>query len=50
MRLLLIRHAQTTSNVLHLLDTAEPGAALTEVGRHKLQDSWALFAMSRLTY
>jgi broad specificity phosphatase PhoE len=32
MRLLLIRHAQTTSNVLHLLDTAEPGAALTEVG------------------
>ena len=32
MRLLLIRHGQTTSNVLHLLDTATPGAALTDVG------------------
>ena len=32
MRLLLIRHGQTTSNVLHLLDTAEPGAALTDLG------------------
>jgi probable phosphoglycerate mutase len=31
-RLLLIRHGQTTSNVLHLLDTAEPGAALTDLG------------------
>jgi probable phosphoglycerate mutase len=31
-RLLLIRHGQTTSNVQHLLDTAEPGAALTEWG------------------
>jgi broad specificity phosphatase PhoE len=31
-RLLLIRHGQTTSNVLHLLDTATPGAALTDVG------------------
>ena len=31
-RLLLIRHGQTTSNVLHLLDTAEPGAALTHLG------------------
>ena len=32
MRLLLIRHGQTTSNVLHLLDTTMPGAALTDVG------------------
>ena len=32
MRLLLIRHGQTPSNVLHLLDTAEPGAALTDLG------------------
>lgn len=32
MRLLLIRHGQTTSNVLRLLDTAEPGAALTDLG------------------
>ena len=39
MRLLLIRHGQTTSNVLHLLDTAMPGAALTEVG---LQQAEAL--------
>jgi broad specificity phosphatase PhoE len=31
-RLFLIRHGQTTSNVLHLLDTATPGAALTDVG------------------
>jgi len=34
-RLLLIRHGQTTSNVLHLLDTATPGAALTAVGRRQ---------------
>lgn len=33
MRLLLIRHGQTTSNVVHALDTAEPGADLTELGR-----------------
>lgn len=31
-RLLLIRHGQTTSNVRHALDTALPGAALTELG------------------
>lgn len=33
MRLLLIRHAQTTSNVDLLLDTAVPGADLTDLGR-----------------
>lgn len=33
MRLLLIRHGQTASNVLHALDTAEPGADLTKMGR-----------------
>lgn len=32
MRLLLIRHGQTSSNVLGLLDTAAPGAALTVLG------------------
>ena len=32
MRLLLIRHGQTPSNVRHLLDTAEPGPALTPLG------------------
>lgn len=31
-RLLLIRHGQTTSNIRHALDTALPGAALTELG------------------
>lgn len=33
MRLLLIRHGQTGSNVIHALDTAVPGADLTELGR-----------------
>lgn len=33
MRLLLIRHGQTASNVIHALDTAVPGADLTEMGR-----------------
>ncbi|KOG42997.1 histidine phosphatase family protein [Streptomyces resistomycificus] len=32
MRLLLIRHAQTPSNVRFLLDTAVPGPGLTELG------------------
>ena len=34
MRLILIRHGQTQSNVDHLLDTAYPGAPLTDEG-HK---------------
>jgi broad specificity phosphatase PhoE len=33
MRLLLIRHAQTTSNVLGLLDSRTPGSDLTDLGR-----------------
>lgn len=33
MRLILIRHGQTPSNVADLLDTGEPGAELTELGR-----------------
>ncbi|MZD04303.1 histidine phosphatase family protein [Streptomyces sp. SID5785] len=32
MRLLLIRHGQTSSNLKHLLDTAEPGPGLTPLG------------------
>ncbi len=32
MRLILIRHGQTQSNVDHLLDTGFPGAPLTELG------------------
>ena len=33
MRLLLVRHGQTSSNIGHHLDTAAPGADLTEFGR-----------------
>ena len=33
MRLLLVRHGQTPSNVGHHLDTAAPGADLTDLGR-----------------
>ncbi|WP_344646945.1 histidine phosphatase family protein [Cryptosporangium japonicum] len=32
MRLILIRHGQTPSNVAHLLDTGRPGPGLTELG------------------
>ena len=35
MRLILIRHGQTTSNVLGALDTAVPGADLTDLGREQ---------------
>ncbi|MEI7029974.1 histidine phosphatase family protein [Streptomyces pratensis] len=35
MRLLLIRHGQTPSNVGHFLDTAWPGPGLTELGRRQ---------------
>lgn len=35
MRLLLIRHGQTPSNVGHLLDTAVPGPGLTELGEQQ---------------
>ncbi|MFJ5260398.1 histidine phosphatase family protein [Streptomyces sp. NPDC088387] len=35
MRLLLIRHGQTTANVRFLLDTAVPGAGLTDLGRQQ---------------
>lgn len=33
MRLILVRHGETTANVAQLLDTAEPGADLTDTGR-----------------
>ena len=36
--LLLIRHGQTTSNEIGALDTAIPGADLTELGRRQAQD------------
>lgn len=35
MRLLLIRHGQTASNLKRLLDTAEPGPALTPLGQEQ---------------
>ncbi|MFI9023967.1 histidine phosphatase family protein [Streptomyces sp. NPDC053560] len=35
MRLLLIRHGQTPSNVGHLLDTTAPGPGLTELGEQQ---------------
>ncbi len=35
MRLLLVRHAQTASNVGRALDTAIPGAALTDLGHEQ---------------
>ena len=35
MRLLLVRHAQTANNVGRALDTAMPGAALTDLGRQQ---------------
>lgn len=37
MRLLLIRHAETTANAQRLLDTAPPGADLTDVGRDQAE-------------
>lgn len=37
MRLLLVRHGQTTSNVGHHLDTAVPGADLTPLGRRQAE-------------
>ena len=33
MRLTLVRHGQTPSNVLGLLDTAPPGPGLTDLGQ-----------------
>jgi broad specificity phosphatase PhoE len=37
MRLLLIRHGQTSSNVNGALDTARPGADLTDLGREQAE-------------
>ncbi|MGO1384791.1 MAG: histidine phosphatase family protein [Arachnia sp.] len=38
MRLILIRHGETQSNVDHLLDTAHPGAPLTQKGLQQAHD------------
>jgi broad specificity phosphatase PhoE len=37
MRLLLVRHGQTHSNIGHALDTAYPGAELTDLGHQQAQ-------------
>lgn len=37
MRLLLVRHGQTTSNVIRALDTDMPGAELTALGRQQAE-------------
>ncbi|MGD9958598.1 histidine phosphatase family protein [Nocardioides sp.] len=44
MQLLLIRHAQTHSNVSRALDTAHPGADLTELGERQVSDLAAALA------
>lgn len=48
MRLLLLRHGQTTSNVAHLLDTAAPGADLTDLGRRQAEAVPGALAGERL--
>lgn len=35
MRLILVRHGQTQSNVDHIIDTANPGPGLTQLGRRQ---------------
>lgn len=44
MRLTLVRHGQTLSNVSRLLDTAYPGADLDETGRRQAVELAARFA------
>lgn len=49
MRLYLARHAQTLSNVGHALDTAYPGAALTDLGQEQAARLAARLAGDPLT-
>ncbi|WP_037568606.1 histidine phosphatase family protein [Phaeacidiphilus oryzae] len=48
MRLLLIRHGQTSSNVSHSLDTAVPGAPLTELGQGQAEALLGTLADERI--
>ncbi|OIV38239.1 histidine phosphatase family protein [Mangrovactinospora gilvigrisea] len=48
MRLMLVRHGQTTSNLLKALDTEAPGAELTELGREQAEALVARFAGERV--
>ncbi|OFT91445.1 histidine phosphatase family protein [Corynebacterium sp. HMSC28B08] len=43
-RLFLVRHGQTTSNAIHALDTALPGADLTELGRMQATEAGTTLA------
>jgi probable phosphoglycerate mutase len=48
MRLLLVRHGQTHSNIGHALDTAYPGAELTDLGHQQAQRLAASLASERI--
>ncbi|WP_416969542.1 histidine phosphatase family protein [Streptomyces sp. 4F14] len=48
MRLLLIRHGQTPSNLTHLLDTTEPGPGLTPLGQKQAEALPATLAGERI--
>ncbi|MFB9375803.1 histidine phosphatase family protein [Kineococcus gynurae] len=48
MRLILVRHGRTVSNVRHLLDTAVPGPSLDEVGRGQAEDLVGLLRDQRI--
>lgn len=43
-RLFLVRHGQTTSNAIHALDTALPGADLTDLGREQATEAGRILA------
>lgn len=49
MRLILVRHGQTSSNVAGALDTAEPGADLTDLGRRQAAAVPAALAHEEVT-
>jgi broad specificity phosphatase PhoE len=48
MRLLLVRHGQTHSNIGHALDTSYPGAELTDLGHQQAQRLAASLAGERI--
>ncbi|MFF7653842.1 histidine phosphatase family protein [Streptomyces sp. NPDC007983] len=48
MRLLLVRHGQTTSNVIHALDTDMPGAELTALGQQQAEGLVERLAAERI--
>jgi broad specificity phosphatase PhoE len=48
MRLLLVRHGQTRSNIVHALDTAYPGAELTDLGHQQAELLAASLASDRI--